>query len=793
MLIASVAMLGLLVLVGLTLYVLPGLPLVDELKSVEYNVPLRVFAKDGALLAEFGEKRRLPLAIGDIPAQLKQAVVSAEDDRFYDHPGVDYQGLFRAAFRVVQSGEAVQGGSTITMQVARNFFLNREKTLWRKLREMLLAFQIEKKLSKDEILALYLNQNYMGKRAYGVGAAAQTYYGLDVNQLSLSQIAMLAGLYKAPSKFNPVVNPERAKLRRDYVLRRMQEQGYLDPAEADQAKAEKLTARIHVPTPAVTASYVAEMVRANLFKTYGETVYTSGLRVTTTIDPKAQQAANTALRKALLAYDVRHGYRGSEKRYDIASIPRKKWAALLENHSSFGGLKSALVLSVDKEHAALYLGSDEAEVTLGLQDLKWARPYISEDKRGPKPVKVDEVLQPGDIVRIVRTEQGWRLSQLPLVGGALVSLSPKDGSIHALVGGFDYFYSRFNRVTQAIRQPGSAFKPFVYSAALEKGFTPASVFNDAPVVNATMIDGKLKTWRPENYSGRFYGPTRMRVALAKSRNLVSIRLLRKVGVGYTLRHVKKFGMSNRSMPADLSLSLGTLGLSPLELASGYAVLANQGYRVEPYLIDQIRGRDGQLIYQHFPEIACDRDCGTLISPESLNANPEQSRQGKRLGIPATRVLARENAYQVTSMMQDVIRIGTATRALKLGRRDLAGKTGTTNEQRDAWFSGFNHDQVTTVWIGFDQLKPLGRKETGGKLALPVWIDYMNVVLHNRPERKWKAPAGMITVKIDAETGLKAGAGTKKFAFEVFRPGRVPDEDLATLAPIQGVEVPEQIF
>ncbi|HHJ18347.1 MAG TPA: PBP1A family penicillin-binding protein, partial [Gammaproteobacteria bacterium] len=681
----------------------------------------------------------------------------------------------------------------ITMQVARNFFLNREKTLWRKLREMLLAFQIEKKLSKDEILALYLNQNYMGNRAYGVGAAAKTYYGKEVGQLSLAQIAMLAGLYKAPSKFNPVVNPERAKLRRNYVLRRMQEQGYLSPQEVEHARAETLTARIHAPRPMVSASYVAEMVRANLFKTYGESVYTSGLQVTTTIDPDKQQAANAAIRKALLAYDQRHGYRGAEKHYDLASASQKKRAALLENHPAFGGLKAALVTSVDARHAVLYLGPDEADVTLGLAEMAWARPYISEDKRGPKPRKVNQVVQPGDIVRIVRTEKGWRLSQLPLVGGALVSLSPKDGSIRALVGGFDYFYSRFNRAIQAIRQPGSAFKPFIYSAALAKGFTPASVFNDAPVVDDTLIAGEMKTWRPENYSGRFYGPTRMRLALAKSRNLVSIRILRKVGIRYTLKHIKKFAMSSREMPADLSLSLGTLGLSPLELASGYAVLANQGYRVEPYLIQQIRDRDGQLIYEHFPEVACNKDCASLISPEALNENPRQSRQGKRLGIPATRVLARENAYQVTSMMQDVIRMGTGTRALKLGRKDLAGKTGTTNDQKDAWFSGFNHDLVTTVWIGFDQLKPLGRKETGGKLALPAWVDYMKVALQHSPDRQWKAPPGMVSVKIDAETGLKAGAGTRKFAFEVFRSGHVPDEDLATLAPIKGVEVPEQIF
>lgn len=778
--------------VGLVMYVLPGLPSITELETVEYHVPLRVYSAEGALLAEFGEKRRIPLAIEDIPENLKRAVIAAEDDRFYDHPGVDYKGLLRAALRLMQTGEKVQGGSTITMQVARNFFLNRERTFSRKLREILLAFKIEKQLSKDAILALYLNQNYMGNRAYGVGAAAQTYYGVNINDLTLPQIAMLAGLYKAPSKFNPIINPERALSRRNYVLRRMLEQDYLQKEEAEEARAAVLTARIHMPRPEVDASYVAEMVRASMYEQYGEAAYSSGLKVTTSIDNRKQEAANEALRNNLQKYDRRHGYRGAEHHYDIDGLAFMEMDALLANHSTYGGLRSALVLTADAGSASLYIGKDEG-AELSLKDVSWARPYINEDKRGPKPRRVDEVLKAGDLIRLRRSEQGWSLAQLPAVGGALVSIAADDGRVLALVGGFDYFYSRFNRATQAVRQPGSNFKPFIYSAALARGLTPASIFNDAPVVHSTEIAGELKLWRPENYSGRFHGPTRMRMALAKSRNLVSIRLLRQVGISHTLKHIKKFGMTRRPLPADLSLSLGTGSLTPMELASGYAVFANQGYRVEPYFISRIEGMNGKLIYEQMPQVACKPPCEYLLTPTALSLDPDQDRTGKKPGLPARRVLNEYNAYQMVSMMSDVIRMGTATDARQLKRKDLAGKTGTTNDQKDAWFSGFNHDIVTTVWVGFDQTRPLGKKETGGRLALPIWIDYMRVALEGSVDRSWLKPVGMVTVKIDAETGLKAGSQTRKFAFEAFRPGNEPAEGIATLTPMEGVDVPEQIF
>jgi len=791
-LVSTLGVAALLGLLGIVMYVLPGLPSIAELDTVKYHVPLRVYSAGGELVAEYGAKHRIPLAIEDIPDSLKQAVVAAEDANFYNHPGVDYKGLLRAVGKLITTGEKVQGGSTITMQVARNFFLNRERTYSRKLREILLAFKIEKRLSKDAILALYLNQNYMGNRAYGVGAAAQTYYGVSVDELTLPQIAMLAGLYKAPSTFNPIVNPERARMRRNYVLRRMLEQGYLYDEQVTNARDAALTARLHLLRPGVEARYIAEMVRAKMYAQYGDAAYSSGLKVTTTIESDKQAAAIESLRNNLQMYDRRHGYRGAEDHHEIDGLTSKELDALLASHSTYGGLRSAIVLSANVGSASVYLGSDES-IELSLKDLDWAHAYINEDERGPKPKRVDEVLKPGDIIRLRRSEQGWSLAQLPAVGGALVSLAAEDGRILALTGGFDYYFSRFNRAIQAVRQPGSNFKPFVYSAALAKGLTPATTFNDAPIVHSTEIAGELKLWRPENYSGQFFGPTRMRIALAKSRNLVSIRLLRSVGVHYALKHIKRFAMTKRPMPDDLSLALGSGSLTPLELASGYAVFANQGYRVEPYFISKIEGMNGNIIYEHVPQVACEAPCKDLTTPDALKIDPDLDRTGKKLGVPAPRVLDKYNAYQTVSMMRDVIRIGTGREARKLMRKDLAGKTGTTNDQKDAWFSGFNQDIVTTVWVGFDRTRPLGKKETGGHVALPVWMDYMRVALESSPERAWIKPPGMVTMKIDAETGLKAGPQTKQFVFETFRPGKEPAEGFATLAPIEGVDVPEQIF
>lgn len=756
---------------GVVLYFLPGLPDVNELKEVRYQVPLRVLADDGQLIAEFGEKRRIPLELDEIPEYLKQAVIAAEDDRFYEHPGVDYQGILRAVFNLATTGERTQGGSTITMQVARNFFLDRERTYSRKLREILLALQIEKELSKEEILALYLNRNYMGNRAYGVGAAAELYYGKAVGELDLSQIAMMAGLYKAPSKYNPLANQERAKLRRDYVLRRMAEQGYVSQDQANQAMAAAVTAQLHGPKIDVEAHYVAEMVRGYLYKEYGEDVYGKGLTVKTTIQPVLQFAANGALRNQIMTYTQKHGYRGAEDRVSLpAGLEDKALDKLLSAYKPYGELKPVLVASAGDKTASVYLGSG-VWAELSLKAVEWARKRINENKRGPKVKLVSDVLKPGDVIRVRKNGVDWELAQLPKVGGALVSISPVDGKILALTGGYDYFLSRFNRATQAKRQPGSNFKPFVYSAGLASGLTPASVFNDAPVV---FYDENLgDEWRPENYAQKFFGPTRMRLALAKSRNLVSIRLLRKVGISKTIRHIKKFEMTDREYPRDLSLSLGTGELTPLELASGYAVFANGGYRVEPYFIASIQDVDGNVIYEHQAAKVCSKE-------------PCE-------GVLAKRVIEAANAWQVTDMLRDVIRMGTATKARSLKRKYIAGKTGTTNDQRDAWFSGYSRDLVTTVWMGFDEPKPLGKKETGGKLALPPWIDYMEKALADLPDKSWPKPRGMVTVKIDPETGLRAASGNSKAIMETFVKSRVPEMQSAISISTGEAKVPEQLF
>lgn len=756
---------------GIVLYFLPGLPDVHELKDVQFQVPLRVQASDGSLIAEFGEKRRIPLELEQIPESLKQAVISAEDDRFYEHPGVDYKGLLRAVFNLATTGQRSQGGSTITMQVARNFFLDRERTYSRKLREILLALQIEKELSKDEILALYLNRNYMGNRAYGVGAAAELYYGKSIGDLDLAQVAMLAGLYKAPSKYNPLANESRAQLRRDYVLRRMSEQGYISEEEAQLAMGAPVTASLHGPKVDLEAHYVAEMVRSYLYGQYGEDLYGMGLTVTTTIVPEMQRAANKSLRSEIDGYTERHGYSGPEATVALPpGLDKDALDALLAPYVEYSGLVPAIVVSASSADATLYLGKGRwAEISLAA--VTWARRLKDENNRGPVPTSVKSVVSPGDVVRLRKVESAWQLAQLPSIGGALASISPDDGRIFALVGGYDFFLSRFNRATQATRQPGSNFKPFVYSAGLASGLTPASVFNDAPVV---FYDDNLgRDWRPENYSQRFFGPTRMRVALAKSRNLVSIRLLRKVGINRAIRHVEKFSMMDRKYPADLSLSLGTAELTPLELASGYAVFANGGYRVEPYFIKEVVDGDGQLVFR--------QKAPTVCKVETCE------------GDVAERVISAENAWQITSMLRDVVRVGTATRAKVLKRNYIAGKTGTTNDQRDAWFSGFTPSIVTTVWMGFDAPKPLGKKETGGKLALPPWIDYMSSALQSFEDKGWDKPPGMVTVKIDPETGLRAAPGNPKAIMETFARGTVPEMQSAISISTGDAKVPEQLF
>jgi len=751
------------------------LPSIEALREIQLQVPLRVYSRDARLIAEFGEKRRVPVVIADVPDLLVKAFLASEDDRFFEHPGVDYQGLLRAGMQLARTGEKSQGGSTITMQVARNFFLSSEKTYLRKLTEILLALKIERDLSKPEILELYLNKIYLGQRAYGVGAAAQVYYGVDLPQLSLAQMAMIAGLPKAPSRYNPVTDPQRALIRRNYILGRMRDLGYITTEEHAQAQVEIDQARVHASAAEVEAPYVAEMVRADLVQRYGEEeTYSRGLNVYTTLGSDHQSAANAALRAGLLDYDRRHGYRGPERKLSLVDpADHVAVAGLLRSETVLGGLLPAIVVAVDDQSCRVVL-RDGSEQTLGWEGMNWARRYLSANRRDVVPKKAADILAVGDLVRIQKQDADWRLAQLPAVEGALVSLDPNDGAVLALVGGFDFYRSKFNRAVQANRQPGSSFKPFVYSAALEKGFTTASVLNDAPVV---FDDSSLEqAWRPENYSGRFYGPTRLREALVKSRNLVSIRLLQAIGVKYAHEYVQRFGFREASLPPELSLALGSGTLTPLEITRGFAAFANGGYLIEPYFVAQISDASGAVLYQVEPRRVC-TDC-PVIEPVVIPAAPEVVSKDvaavastQLLVAPA--VITPQNAWLMTSMMQDVIREGTATKARELGRNDLAGKTGTTNEQRDAWFCGFNRNLVASAWIGFDEVAPLGTNETGGHAALPIWMGYMGAMLKDVPEVRIEPPPGLVTVRIDPNSGLLAASEQTNAVFETFRESEVP--------------------
>jgi penicillin-binding protein 1A len=814
----SLLLLGSLGTLAAYIYITPRLPEIDTLKDVKLQVPLRVYARGGEVIAEFGEMKRTPLEYKEFPPLLIQAVLAAEDDRFFEHPGVDYQGILRAAYHLIRTGEKGQGGSTITMQVARNFFLSREKTYLRKLNEIFLALKIEGELSKQEILELYLNKIYLGKRAYGFAAAAHVYYGKLPQELSLPEMAMIAGLPKAPSRYNPVVNPDRALIRRDYVLGRMRELEYISEEQYQMALGDPVHADVHGLDEDLEAPYVAEMVRDEMVSRYGEAAYTEGYQVYTTVDARLQQAANQALREDLLAYDRRHGYRGVEGHIDLFAgdgvDDSVAWEAALRELPSSGNLVPAVVMALEEQAAWAYT-RDGNMVYLPWEQLAWARQYIDDNHVGPELESADQILKAGDIIYTAPAQPGcsW-LAKSPTVTGALISLNPDDGAIQALVGGFDFYESKFNRVTQANRQPGSSFKPFVYTAALDKGFTTATIINDAPVVFDA--PGLEDTWRPENYSGQFYGPTRLRQALIKSRNLVSIRLLRDIGIGYAVRYAQRFGFRRESLPRDLSLALGSGTLTPLELARGYTVFANGGYMVEPYLIDHVLGPNGQVVMAAQPQqvcVACIEEQEILLRAQQeskLNASDspstaatqemsqaekeqlaaareavsarlqgmeamerDQVLQGPVPRQVAARVLDPQVAFLVNTMMRDVIRQGTGRGAMVLNRKDLAGKTGTTNDQRDAWFAGFNRNIVTIAWVGFDNPRPLGDRETGARAALPMWIDYMRTALSEREEMPLIQPPGIVTVRIDTRTGELANADSPEAMFEYFRSDHVP--------------------
>ena len=768
-----------LAVLGTYVYLAPSLPGIAVLRDVEFQVPLKVYSRDGKLIAVYGEQRREPLEIEAMPGELVQAFLAAEDNRFYQHLGVDYRGLARAAVNVLLTGEKRQGGSTVTMQLARNFFLGNERTYTRKLKEIFLALRIEHEFDKNEILELYLNKIYLGNRAYGVGAAAEVYYGKQVHELNLAQMAMIAGLPKAPSRFNPIANPYRATLRRNYVLGRLHELNLIHEDTYRNLLEEPVTASLHYPDVEVDAPYVGEMVRAQMVETYGNDAYKKGYRVYTTVNSELQQQAQKALQNGLHAYDRRHGYRGAESRVELAyredSTPdRMKLDQGLEAMRDVGGLQAAVVTWIEAGEMEVYLG-DGQSTRLSIDQAKWARSYINENSMGKIPEDFGDMFALGDVIRVARTGPGsWILGQIPQAEGAFVAVDPQNGSVLALTGGYDFTRSKFNRVTQAKRQAGSSFKPFIYSAALESGYTPASIVNDAPVVfeDASLED----SWRPKNYSGKFFGPTRLREALFKSRNLVSIRVLREVGTRYALEHIARFGFDTERLPRNLSLALGSGSVTPYEMARGYSVLANGGYYVEPYVIERIEDVRGQVLFRSRPMTVCEEDC--LALQQQLRAGDQELLGPEGMSAPgihmAQHVLSRENAYQVVSMLRDVIQRGTARKARQLGRADLAGKTGTTNDQRDAWFCGFNGDIVAITWVGFDAFRPLGRREVGGVAALPVWMEFMQFALEGRAENTLKRPQTIVSVRIDPATGLPMDDQDSDDGIEeTFREGYVP--------------------
>ncbi|WP_170799319.1 penicillin-binding protein 1A [Stutzerimonas stutzeri] len=751
---------------GAFLYLSPNLPSVDSLRSIQLQIPLRVYSADDKLIAEFGEMRRSPIRFDDIPQAFIHALLAAEDDNFANHYGVDITGLMRAATQLLKSGQIQTGGSTITMQVAKNYFLTSERSFSRKINEILLALQIERELSKNEILELYVNKIYLGNRAYGIEAAAQVYYGKPISELSVAQLAMIAGLPKAPSAFNPLVNPARSKERRDWILGRMYRLGSLDESSYRQALAEPETARYHGATPELDASYIAEMARAEMVGRFGSAAYTDGFRVYTTVSSERQIAANNALNSGLIEYDQRHGYRGPEA--NLANAPCDTWLQELAKYRSLSGLQPAAVTQVETS-GILVITRDGQEHTVSWDSMKWARPYLGINSMGPRPQRPADVVKVGDVVRIRWQDEAAVFSQVPQAQAALVSLDPEDGSIEALAGGFSFGQSNYNRAIQAKRQPGSSFKPFIYSAALDAGYTAASLVNDSPIV--FVEQGMDRIWRPKNDNNTFLGPIRMREALYKSRNLVSIRLLQTMGVDYTINYITRFGFNAQDLPRNLSLALGTATLTPMEIATGWTTFANGGYKIEPYLIQRIEDREGNLLFEANPARVPPRETQTAdVEVHPVQSNPDIADGEQTPAAPhfAEQVLDERTAYIMTSMLQDVIKRGTGRRALAMGRDDIAGKTGTTNDSIDSWFSGYNADLVTTVWAGFDQPQSLGRNEYGGTVALPIWMNYMGAVLKDMPEHPPAEPDGLLKLRIDPVSGRAATPSTPDAYFEVFK-------------------------
>ncbi len=834
------------------LYLGPHLPPASQLREITFQIPLRIYSREGDLIGEYGEQRRTPIKFEQIPQDFIQALTSAEDERFFRHNGVDLKGLTRAASELVRYREIRSGGSTITMQVARNFFLSQDQTFLRKFNEIVLALQIENILTKEDIFELYVNKIFLGRRAYGIEAAAQVYYGKPLNDLNLAQLAMIAGLPKAPSAYNPLSNPQRALTRRNWILERMLERGRISQEEYDLAVSAPITARQHSASLAVEGSYIAEMARQEALALLGPRIYTDGIRVTTTLDSTMQQAAVSSLRHGLHVYDERHGWRGPEARVDISELPPLptdtavqsaseaeasqpasdsedsapqrldlrgipasivEWTKALRGYQRIGELEPALVADVHTDRVRLVLLNGRL-AELPWAQMQWAKPYINPSVVGSAPTKPAEVVSPGDIVRLrpVRGEHDepvWRLAQIPAAQAALVAIDPANGAIRALQGGYSFSLSNYNRALQAQRQAGSVFKPFVYAAGLERGITPATIFNDAPIV--FQDDNLEEAWRPTGASSRFYGPTRVREALYRSLNLVSIRLLQQVGIGNTLKTLGDFGMPTQRFARDLSVALGSAAVTPLEMASSYGVFANGGFYAPAWFISDIRDNEGNLLWQAPEVVLCEpEDCGVNVSPASLASAPPSDEDAIASPIttdtgedesapmipPAPEQVWRPRAvdartiWLMDSMLRDVVRRGTAGQARALERPDLAGKTGSTNDHIDAWFSGYTPGGLVAItWVGFDNPATLGNGEYGGRVALPIWIDFMREALPEVPEALLPQPPGIVSARINPDNGLRARPGDDTAIFEYFRSENVPEMDDSLSVP--GYDGPEE--
>jgi penicillin-binding protein 1A len=783
-------------LIASYIYLRPSLPTVEAMRTGSLPVPLRILTRSGQLIAQIGEQRRVPARYNDIPELVRDAFIAAEDQRFFSHHGFDYSGVLRAAAVDLFSLKLSQGASTISMQAARNMFLNLHKDVRRKLQEIFLTYEMEHEFTKEEILETYLNVIFLGQRSYGVAAAAETYFGKPLNQLSVAEAATIAGLPQAPSAYNPITNPKAALTRRHYVLGQMQRLGFIDAPTAQRAAEEVVSARDHGIRSDVEAPYIAEMARAELVSRFGEDAINTGYRVYTTVDGRLQTAANRAVRIGLIGYDRRHGYRGPLKQVSLDEhTSPSKFDSMLADIPDIGGLRPALLVSVAPMSARVYIRSI-GFAQIGWEGLSWARKRISETRIGVPPKHADEVVQRGDVVYVVTDGQGVaQLAQLPEAQSALVALDPNDGAVAALVGGFDYFDNKFNRATQAHRQPGSGFKPFVYSAALENGFTPASIVMDAPIVYDD--GGQEKIWRPENNEKGFLGPMRLREALVHSRNLVTIRVARQLTVDTIVNYASQFGFNPDEMPRDMTIALGSLPVTPLQMANAYAVFANGGFRVDPYFIDRIEDASGKVVYQAAPKFVCSmcedtggttetpRAAATAVQSEGEQpasaAADDPNREPANPLLPlaaaeriASRVISPQNDWIMDDMMHDVTTRGTGARAgAALHRADIAGKTGTTNGPVDTWFNGFNSSIVASVWVGFDQERPLGEGEEGSRTAVPIWISFMREALRGQPDRPREMPGGLVTLRISPTTGAAATPTENDAIPEIFMEDHQP--------------------